>query len=63
LFVFGSKKDNMKDMPHKAIAIYSNGLWLVTGHTPEGSLLFERYMSIKAYTPIAAPIIIIPLLK
>lgn len=53
----------MKDMQHKVIAIYNSGLLLVTGHMPEGSLLFKRYMSANAYTPIAAPIINDPLLK
>jgi hypothetical protein len=53
----------MKDMQHKTIAIYSRGLLLVTGHMPEGSLLFKRYMFTNAYTPIAAPIINDPLLK
>lgn len=53
----------MKDMQHKAIAIYRSGLLLVTGHTPEGSLLFKRYMSASVYAPIAAPIISNPLLK
>lgn len=43
--------------------MYSKGLLLVTGQTPEGSLLFKRYISASAYIPITAPIIIVPLLK
>lgn len=53
----------MKETQHKTIAIYISGLLLITGHVPEGSLLFKRYMSANAYTPIAAPIISNPLLK
>jgi hypothetical protein len=41
----GSKKDNMKEIQHKAIAKYNRGLFLVIGHVPGGSLLLIRYMS------------------
>lgn len=45
---FFSKRDNINEILHKAIEIYSRGLLLVTGHTPKGNLLSIRYMLASA---------------
>lgn len=37
---------------HNTIAVYIKGLFLITGHTPEGKFLFNKYTFTMAYPPI-----------
>jgi hypothetical protein len=45
-------KDRIKDTMHNPIAVYIKGLFLITGHTPEGKLLFNKYTFTMAYPPM-----------